>query len=130
MKKELQNLTIQDFEQLMQYIRINGIPTDDLEAMNHIADIIGNQTYETLADYLNNVNHQELLFVLKYIWPIADIFSFYNEHSKNSRVYQMEAEIRECQREVIELNRQKKELQAENDNLKALINKAKTLLEA
>ena len=130
MKKELNNLSVQDFDQMMSYVRINGIPVDDLEAMNKIADIIGNQTYDTLADYLNNVNSQELLFVLKYVWPITDIFKFYNEHSKNSRVYQLEQEVRECQREVIKYAQEKRILQAENDKLKERIVKAKQYLEA
>lgn len=132
MKKELEQLTVNDFKQLMQYVKINGLPLEDLEAMNKISDIIGNQSYDDLAAYANDVNLQDLLFILKYIWPLQDVLNFYNEYSRFSQVACLKEDLAAKEEKLYELETENRELKNKLDNMalqaKIIISKAESML--
>lgn len=70
------NIPISD---LISYIRIHGITTDDQEVTNKIADIIGNKSMKDLTEaYQKDGN--TFLFTLKYIWSQKDIINFFNNY--------------------------------------------------
>ena len=70
---------ISTVSELLKYVRIHGIHTQDIEFINYAADIVGRCPIGELAEHAK-ADKQTFFFITRFTWPMSQNFEFYFDH--------------------------------------------------
>jgi len=65
--------------ELLKYVRLHGIHTQDIEFINYAADIVGRCPLGELAEHAK-ADKQTFFFITRFTWPMLQNIEFYFEH--------------------------------------------------
>jgi len=105
---------ISTVSELLKYVRLHGIHTQDIEFINYAADIVGRCPLGELAEHAK-ADKQTFFFITRFTWPMVQNMEFYFDHvserykelKENADRYEEAAEdLKDARQKIADLHQQ------------------------
>lgn len=105
---------ISTVSELLKYVRLHGIHTQDIEFINYAADIVGRCPLGELAEHAR-ADKQTFFFITRFTWPMVQNMEFffdqvserYKELKENADRYEEAAEdLKDARQKIADLHQQ------------------------
>lgn len=105
---------ISTVSELLKYVRIHGIHTQDIEFINYAADIVGRCPIGELAEHAK-ADKQTFFFITRFTWPMVENIEFYFDHvserykelKENADKYEEAAgDLKDARQKITDLHQQ------------------------